>query len=188
MDAVLRPNDHNTIYTSQHDYAAASPTKTAQPRTRGSPGLRGSPGFNLVSDAAAEQQHMGGGSTSASPLRGINNPGAGRRAFLTPERIASRHSTLIDAFHTADRKQRERRRSPLLMICEARASTDGVDESQACGRTVKGEVVGRLATERPGKLEYVKRRCVVVKTSASGAQTAIGREGSLGEVVGSTYV
>ena len=43
-------------------------------------------------------------------------------------------------------------------------------------------------TERPGKLEYVKRRCVVVKTSASGTQTAIGREGSLGEVVGSTYV
>ena len=106
MDAVLRPNDHNTMYTYQHDFAGSpSPTKTAQPRTRGSPGLHGSPGFNLVSDASAEQ-HMGGGSTSASPLRGANNPGAGRRAFLTPERIATRHGTLIDAFNTADRKQR----------------------------------------------------------------------------------
>ena len=38
---------------------------------------------------------------------GVNNPGgAGRRAFLTPERVTHRYNTLIDAFNTADRKQR----------------------------------------------------------------------------------
>ena len=46
------------------------------------------------------------GGASTSPLKNGGGGGVGRRAFLTPNRVAHRHSTLIDAFHTADRKQR----------------------------------------------------------------------------------
>ena len=46
----------------------------------------------------ADPSQTGGG--------GAPSPGAGRRPFLTPDRIHSRYSTLMDAFETADRRQR----------------------------------------------------------------------------------
>lgn len=77
-----------------HDWSAATRQEPATPPQRhlpvAGPSSRRTPGSILREDPSA-----------TSPAK------AGRRAaFLTPDRVQHRYQTLIDAFHTADRRQR----------------------------------------------------------------------------------